>query len=70
MFVGICIPSIVISFVLFCGLPELIFKKMPCYQEIEETATSGIEMKEGEPKVDPEIDVENVQIQAEDKGNE
>ena len=55
MFVGIGLPSIAISFLLFCGLPELIFKKMPCYQEKEEPEISKIEMKEGEPKVDPEI---------------
>jgi len=35
MFVGICIPSLVISFLLFCGLPELIFTKMPCYKANE-----------------------------------
>ena len=61
MFVGICIPSIVISFMLFCGLPELIFKKMPCYTEkAGEEPTTAAEMKES-VKVDPEMD-ENVKI--------
>ena len=62
MFIGIGIPSLVISFTLFCGLPEIIFKKMPCYKELgEPVAPSKIEMEE-EAKVDPEIDVENVKI--------
>jgi len=64
MFVGIGIPSIVISFTLFCGLPEIIFKKMPCYKEKEAgsdaavatgVTTSVVELKEV-AKVDPSID--------------